>query len=334
MAKSQQPRLSMDLLRVFETAARHMSFTGAAQELFVTQSAISHQIKSLEEQLGMPLFQRLNRGLRLTDAGQTLYGAASEASEIIDDAIESLMQARTRASVAVTVTVPFASVWLAPRLRQFTLRHPDYDVRIIATNEAVDLARHGVDLAIQLYRPDQAPARAERLAADEVLPVCAPELLRNAARPLATPADLAHHVLLRLETLIGGRPRIDWIRWLKATGLAALKPAGTLSFSHYDQVVQAAVDGNGIALGRLPLVARHLRDGLLVAPFANQRVRGFVWYVSVAPKSEDRAPVRAFVGWLHDEIRRDALEEGRAAARRRARPPAPRRLGRVSGTKS
>jgi DNA-binding transcriptional LysR family regulator len=136
-----------------------------------------------------------------------------------------------------------------------------------------------------------------------VLPVCSPELQHDPQRPLKRMSDLAHHVLLRFETLIGGRARVDWVRWLQAMGLARLQPAGTLSFSHYDHVIRAAETGRGIALGRLPLVAQLIRNGTLVAPFPSARVRAGTWYVVVTPTSQDRAILKAFLTWLRSEVK-------------------------------
>ncbi|HEY2928624.1 transcriptional regulator GcvA [Piscinibacter sp.] len=319
-----RPRLSLDLLKGFEAAARHLSFTLAASELFITQSAVSRQVKTLEEQLALPLFRRVNRGLLLTDAGQTLFGAMHGALALIDDATAKLTGARARPTLNVTAAAPFASLWLVPRLPQFTALHPDCDLRIVASNQALDLEREDTDVVIRLYRTGGAPARAQRLAPDVVLPVCAPRLLRDRTRPLKSPEQLAQHVLLRFENVDRGRPQIDWFRWLETMKLSNLKPAGMMSFSHYDQVVQAALDGNGVALGRLPLVSRHLRDGALVAPFADKLVGKGAWYAVTGAESAQRPAVRAFVDWLRDEMQREAQgadsgENARRAASRARR---------------
>ena len=301
MDKQSRPRISFDMLKGFEAAARRLSFTLAAQELFVTQSAVSRQIKTLEEQLGLPLFRRANRGLELTEAGHTLYSAVAAASRLIDDATDKLLGAKGRPSFTVTTAVPFASFWLVPRLHRYTALHPHCDIRVAATNDPGDIERDGVDVAIWHYRPGSAPSGALCLAADEVLPLCAPALLADRSKPLKTPEDLAHHVLLRFETPIGGKRRIDWVRWLQAMGVGKLRPAGALSFAHYDQVLQAALDGGGVALGRLPLVAPHLRDGRLVAPFPQRRVVAGAWHVVIAPSAAEHKAVRTFVDWLHEE---------------------------------
>jgi DNA-binding transcriptional LysR family regulator len=302
MADRQRPRFSLDLLRGFEVAARHLSFTSAAHELFVTQSAISRQIKSLEAQLGVPLFRRLNRRLELTEAGHTLYSAVSAATKLVEQATENLAPARSRPSLTIASAVPFASFCLVPNLGGFTSRYPRCDVRLTATNTPTAADFEAADVGIWYYSQGRQPPSAERLADDDVLPVCAPGLMQDAQRPLEQIGDLAHHVLLRFETRVGGRTRVDWARWLSAMGLGRLQPAGTLSFSHYDHAIRAAESGRGIALGRVPLVAKLIRDGDLVAPFPSARVRAGTWYLVVTPTSKERTIVKAFIEWIRAEV--------------------------------
>jgi LysR family transcriptional regulator, glycine cleavage system transcriptional activator len=247
MADRQRPRLSLDFLRGFEVAARHLSFTSAARELFVTQSAVSRQIKSLEAQLGVRLFRRLNRRLELTEAGHTLYAAVSAATRLVEQATENLAPARSRPNLTIASAVPFASFFLVPNLGGFTSLHPKCNVRVTATNAPTTADLEASDVGIWYYSQGRQPPGAEPLVDDEVLPVCAPELMHDLQRPLQQISDLAHHVLLRFETLTGGRARVDWVRWLGAMGLGRLQPASTLSFSQYDHAIQAAEGGRGIA---------------------------------------------------------------------------------------
>jgi DNA-binding transcriptional LysR family regulator len=307
MAK-RRPRLSLDLLKGFEAAARHLSFTRAAQELSLTQSAVSREIKTLEEQLGQPLFSRGNRGLRLTDAGRALHRAVGEALKLIDEATDRLALAGGAQTLTVTTSVPLASLWLVPKLPRFVRLHPEIDVRSVAADQRLDLAREHLDLAIRWVPPGSSiPAGGEPLFGVEFFPVCSPALARDDAQPLRSPADLARHVLLDLETVTTRGPWTDWAPWLEAAKLADLKPTGTLRFSHYDQVIQAAIDGSGVAIGRNPHVARQLREGSLMAPFGREAVvRRGTYCVLVAPRSADRPAVKAFVEWLRDEARRDA----------------------------
>jgi DNA-binding transcriptional LysR family regulator len=313
--------LSLDLLQGFEAAARHLSFTRAAQELSLTQSAISREIKTLEEQLGHPLFNRISRGLRLTQTGQILYRAVGEALTLIDEATNRLAGSGGGETLTVTTSVPLASMWLAPKLRQFIRLHPEIGVRSVAADQRLDLDRERLDVAIRWSPPGSRMTGGERLFDVEMFPVCAPALERDLGRTLKNFADLAKHVLLDLETVTTGGLWSDWGPWLEAMNLTNLKPAGMLRFSHYDQVVQAAIDGSGVAIGRNPHNARHLRDGLLIAPLGAQAklARG-TYFAIVAPRSAERPVVKKFVAWLHDEIRRDAQADGDQKASDRRQP--------------
>jgi LysR family transcriptional regulator, glycine cleavage system transcriptional activator len=306
-SKHRRPRLSLDLLKGFEAAARHLSFTRAARELSLTQSAVSREIKTLEEQLGRSLFIRVNRGLRLTDAGQGLYRAVGEALKLIDEATDRLAVSRGRETLAVTTSAALASMWLVPKLPRFIQLHPGVDVRTVAADQRFDLERERLDLAIRWAPPGSSAPGGEPLFDVQMFPVCSPTLARDPARPLRRPADLVHHVLLDLETLTASGPWSDWGPWLEAMKLADLKPGGTLHFSHYDQVVQAAIDGSGVAIGRNPHSARYLRDGLLFAPFGREAVlRRGTYFVLIPPRSAERPVVKDFVAWLRDEVRKDA----------------------------
>jgi DNA-binding transcriptional LysR family regulator len=330
-SKRRRPRLSLDLLKGFEAAARHSSFTRAAQELCLTQSAVSREIKTLEQQLGQPLFSRINRGLRLTEAGQVLHRAVGEALALIDGATDRLAARSRGETLTVTTSVPLASMWLAPKLRRFVRLHPEVDVRSVAADQRLDLERERLDVAIRWAPAGSSVAGGEPLFDLEIFPVCAPALARDPARPLRRAADLANHVLLDLETVTTRGPWSDWGPWLAAMKLADLKPAGTLRFSHYDQVVQAAIDGSGVAIGRKPHNARHLREGLLVAPLGREAVLGWgAYFMLVAPRSAARPVVGEFVAWLRDEMRRDAGASSprKGSDRRRSvRSAAPRRTG-------
>ncbi|MGB8893191.1 MAG: LysR substrate-binding domain-containing protein [Pseudolabrys sp.] len=306
-SKRRRPRLSLDLLKGFEAAARHLSFTHAAKELSLTQSAVSREIKTLEDQLGKPLFTRINRGLRLTDAGHVLYRAVGEALTLIDEATDRLAAPRGGETLTVTTSVPLASMWLVPKLRRFVQLHPKVDVRSVAVAENVDLERERFDIAIRWAPPSSTVLSGEPLFNMEIFPVCSPTLVRDRARPLRTPADLANHVLLDLEMVTNRGPWSDWGPWLDAMKLGDLRPAGTLRFSHYDQVIQAAIDGSGVAIGRYPHNTRHLREGSLIAPFGGEATLSLgTYFILVAPRSADRAVVKEFIAWLRDEIRQDA----------------------------
>ncbi|MDH4050045.1 MAG: LysR substrate-binding domain-containing protein [Rubrivivax sp.] len=321
MDRKPRPHLSLALLKGFEAAARHLSFTRAGEELSLTQSAVSREIKKLEEQLGHPLFDRIHRGLRLTPPGHVLYRAVGEALKLIDEATDRLGGSAAMETLTVTTSAPLASIWLVPKISRFLRLHPEVDVRCIAANQWLDLDRERCDVALRWSPPGTTVPDAERVFDVKIFPVSAPTVAADRSRPLRSLVDLARHVLLDLETTTGSGPWSDWAPWLEAKGLAGLKPAGAMRFSHYDQVVQAAIDGSGVAVGRSPHNDRHLGDGLLVAPLGAQAVLDFgSYFVRVSPRAVDRLIVRKFVAWLHEEIRQDA--------RCRAPGPAQRRLAR------
>jgi DNA-binding transcriptional LysR family regulator len=289
---------SLDLLRGFEAAARHMSFTRAAAELHVTQSAVSRQIKTLEDQLGTALFRRLNRVLVLTEEGQGLARAVAAALGDIELAITRLSARTDDHPITVTTTVAFAALWLVPRLARFRAVQPQADVRLAATNDMTDLAREQIDVAVRYCEPKAAPAGATPLSGEAVFPVASPRLARERARPLKRPADLCRHVLLHFDDPQGDFPWLTWKEWLTALKIPDLKPAGALHFSHYDQLARAAVDAEGVALGRSPLIERYLKTGELVAPFRDRVTVSRKYFVIVAPHARERPRVRQFVEWV------------------------------------
>jgi DNA-binding transcriptional LysR family regulator len=306
---------SLDFLRGFEAAGRTLSFTRSAEELFVTQSALSRQVKALEDALGVPLFERRHRALALTPAGQAFHRAVSEHLRAIALAADAAGRQAREPGLTLTTTVSFASLWIIPRLSRFRARHPDVEVYVSADDRTVDLDRGDVDIAVRYLAESAVPEGAIRLFGERMLPVVAPAVARDPRTPLARPSDLSRHVLLHLDDTDGRLPWLNWTAWLTSNGEPDLKPAGALRFRLYDQLIQAAVGGQGVALGRLPLLAELLRDGRLVAPFTKrfESTRGY--YVLVAPHAAGRPDVAAFVGWLAQEAAavRDELQRGAAA---------------------
>jgi LysR family transcriptional regulator, glycine cleavage system transcriptional activator len=288
----------LNLLYSFEAAARTLSFTVAAAELFLTQSAVSRQIQQIEAGLGTALFERRHRALVLTEAGQVMQRAVNDCLERLRDATASVRATQPTRQVAITSTPGFASLWLIPRLARFTASHPSVDVRISATIELLDLQRSGIDVSVRLSTIGQGVGSA--LFEERVLPVCAPQLLKNPALPLKTPADLSSHTLLAIDTPQGQPLTIDWEPWFKMMGLAQLRMKNTLRFSQYSDVVAAAVAGQGVAMGRLPLLDALLRDGQLVAPFPGAASH-FGYFVNVAPRSVGNPDAQDFVRWLMAE---------------------------------
>jgi DNA-binding transcriptional LysR family regulator len=315
---------SLDFLRGFEAAGRRLSFTLAAEELFLTQSALSRQIKSLEDALGLALFERRHRALALTPAGAAFHRDVAAALAALASATENVRGIARTPGLVVSTTVSFASLWIIPRLTRFRVRHPDVEVYVSADDRVVDLGRGDVDIAIRYLPEGLAPEGAVRLFGERMMPVASPALLRDGRVRLDTPADLAQHVLLHLDDPEGHMPWLNWPSWLNSNGAPGLKPAGTLRFRLYDQVIQAAVGAQGVALGRIPMIAEHLRDGRLVAPFAKRYDSARGYYAIVAPAAGEGPDVDAFVRWLADEAKeeRAAMVDGAAAgAQRRARSP-------------
>jgi LysR family transcriptional regulator, glycine cleavage system transcriptional activator len=315
---------SLDLLRGFEAAARHLSFTLAAAELYLTQSAVSRQIATLEERLGMRLFLRRNRGLTLTDAGETLRAAVAAALRELDDGLARIRAPAAR-TLNVTASVAFSALWLVPRLPRFAREHPGVDVRLSATSALLDLARDRIDVAVRYCAPQAAPADAVELFGGDVVPVCAPKLLRDRARPLKLPADLRHHVLLHYDDPVRPMPWQSWSTWLEAAGVPDLKPAGSLHFSHLDHAVHAAVDGQGLALGIRSVLGDLLANRRLVIPFAQSSRADRGYYAILAPAARVRPEAIQFVHWLQQEVAASAQTHPRPVrppARRTRRSPA------------
>jgi LysR family glycine cleavage system transcriptional activator len=296
ITRGKLPRL--DLLYSFEAAARSLSFTRAAAELFLTQSAVSRQIQQLEAELGVALFERRHRALALTEAGRVMQRAVADCMERLRDATASVRATTALRQVAITTTPGFASLWLIPRLARFTATHPGVDVRISATLEVLDLERSGIDVSVRLRAIEGAVGHS--LFEETVTPVCSPLLLKNRALPLKKPADLAGHTLLAIDTPQGKAPTMDWEPWFQVMGLPQLRMKNTLRFSQYSDVVAAAVAGQGVAIGRMPLLAELLRDGRLVAPFSGAASR-FGYFVLMAPRSAGNADAQDFVRWLMAE---------------------------------
>jgi LysR family transcriptional regulator, glycine cleavage system transcriptional activator len=292
---------ALDLLVGFEAAARHLSFTKAGEELFLTQSAVSRQIKELEDQLGVELFQRRHRALALTDAGKSFYASAAQVLTTMRAATDRLRAQAGKKGLSVTTTHSFAALWLIPRLAGFTRSRPGIDVRIMADTRVQDLDRDGLDLAIRHGPASLAGSNAVRLMGERVFPVCSPKLVKDKSKPLREPQDLRYHCLLQYDDPEGRHPWLHWKTWLEVERIADLRPAGTLSFSGYEQIIPAAVAGHGVGLGRTPLVKDLLASGELVAPFKSSADPARAYYAVVSKSAEGRLEVAEFVAWLKQE---------------------------------
>src|SRR5882672_3230973 len=299
---ARSPLPDLDLLAGFEAAARHLSFTKAGEELFLTQSAVSRQIKELEDQLGVSLFHRRHRALALTEAGQQFYAAAAQVLTTMRSATSRLRAQSGRKTLSVTTTNSFAALWLIPRLAGFTRTHPDVEVKITAETRVQDLERDGLDIAIRHGPALLAGPNAIRLFGERVFPVCSPKLLKKL--PLREPADLRQHCLLQYSDPDGRHPWLHWKTWLEVAGIPDLRPASTLSFSGYEQIIPAAVAGHGVALGRSPLLKDLLAAKELVAPFKGSADPARSYFAIISRNATGRAEAVDFVEWLKEEAKR------------------------------
>ncbi len=251
----------LNALRAFEAAARHLSFTRAAEELHVTQAAISHQVKSLEEQLERKLFRRLNRALLLTDDGQAYLPSVSRAFTLLKEATDDLLSKQAQGPLTVSALPSFAARWLVPRLGRFRQIRPDIDLRIDPTAALSDFAGGDVDVSIRYGRGKYPGLRSEWLMTEDIFPVCSPSLLEG-PHPLREPRDLEHQVLLHDDG------HADWRTWLLAAGADRVDPTRGPIFTDSGMVIQASMAGQGVALARGVLAADELAAGRLVRPFA------------------------------------------------------------------
>lgn len=289
----------LDLLRSFEAAARHLSFTLAAQELYLTQSAVSRQIQQVEASLGVALFQRRHRALELTEAGRLLQRTVVDCLERLRDATARVRATAQLRQVSMTCTPGFASLWLIPRLARFTADHPEVDVRISATMDLLDLERSQVDLAVR-FCPIQGGQGAP-LFEESLVPVCAARLVASRPHPLKQPADLAHHTLLTVDMPQGMALTVDWEPWIRVMGLTELRTKNTMRFTQYADAIAAAVAGQGVAIGRLPLLAELLRARQLVAPFGGSAESQRGYYILMSERGARNPDAQAFAQWLRAE---------------------------------
>ena len=291
----------LNALRAFEAAARHLSFTKAAEELYVTQAAVSHQVKALEAALGVQLFRRLNRRLMLTDAGQLYLPALTEAFDAIDAATGRLRADENAGSLTVSVANSLAAKWLLPRLPRFRERHPEIDVEVSAADRLVDFGRDNVDMGIRYGLGNYPGLKVDPLMEDTVFPVCSPQLV-DGPPVLRAPEDLRHHTLLHDDVGPGQAP--DWRHWLTAAGVTGVNPERGPRYSHSSLVLQAAIDGQGVALGRSSLVSLDLEAGRLVQPFGPTLASHFACYVVSPVATAERPKIKAFRDWLLEEAGR------------------------------
>jgi len=289
---------ALNALKSFEAAARHESFTRAAEELFVTQGAVSHQVKALEAELGIKLFNRERQRLLITEAGRDYLVVIRDALDRIAVGTERLVQRQSAGVLTVSTSPDFAAKWLVHRLGRFTEAYPDIDLRISAAMHHVDFAREDVDLAVRHGDGSWAGLHVERLCAEQLFPVCSPKLMTG-RRGMRQPADVLKFPLLHLDD------RKDWSRWLDAAGVADADVGRGPVMNKAAMVIDAAVDGQGVALGRTALAAWDLISGRLVRPFP-LALRLSKTYWIVCPKATAALPkIATFRSWLLQEAADD-----------------------------
>ena len=290
----------LSALRAFEAAARHMSFSKAADELHVTPAAVSHQIHALEEDLGVRLFNRMNRSIELTASARVLLPGLTEAFAGIQSSVRRLRAHNDTGTLTVTASPSFAAKWLVLRLHRFQEQHPEVDVRISATDAIVDLAKGDFDIAIRYGAGRYSGLEVELLLKNEVFPACSPQLLTNGP-PLRTPADLPAHALIHDQAVERDPLVPTWSMWLKAAGVTNVPAITGLSFNNMHLALDAAISGHGVVLAQSTIAAADLAAGRLVRLFSLALPDQFAFYIVTAPGALERLKVRAFRDWLRSE---------------------------------
>ena len=306
---------SLNALKAFEAAARHESFTRAAEELFVTQGAVSHQVKALEAELGFKLFNRERQRLVITDAGREYLNVVRDAFDRIALGTARLTQRQSSGVLTVSTSPDFAAKWLVHRLGRFSDMHPGIDLRVSATMNHVDFAREDVDMAVRhgVGEASWQGLAGERLAAETLFAVCSPALLRNRSKKLA-PADVLDLPLLHLDDHSG------WRRWLEAAEVKAPKSLHGIVLNRASMVIDAAINGQGIGLARSTLAAWDLINKRLLAPFPVSLPLSTAYWI-VAPQATAELPkIATFRGWLLAEAAEDRTQLSSLAALRRRQP--------------
>ncbi|WP_119300897.1 transcriptional regulator GcvA [Dongia deserti] len=293
---------SLSAFSTFEAAARHQSFTRAAEELRVTPAAVSYVVRELEAQLKVKLFHRTKRAVRLTQAGEILNVTVSSAIESIGHALERVRSLDGHPVVKVTTTPGIAMKWLVPRLNGFLEKFPDVDVRVDMSHRPVDLMREDMDIAIRFGTGQYPGLQVERLLSDKIFPICSPKMLKG-PRPLRHPRDLRHFTLIHVDWQAQGATWPTWQMWMTAAGITGIDTTRGIHFDQGVMAIQAAIDGQGVALGDSSLTGTDLAQGRLVRPFALalDAPARFAYWIVVPPHTAERPLVNAFRDWLRSE---------------------------------
>ncbi len=295
----------LNSLRAFEASARHLSFVKAAEELCVTPAAVSHQVKRLEEYLGVQLFRRLPRGLLLAETGQVLMSELRDIFLQLDKAMERLLNRGSRGALTISVAPIFAVKWLVPRLQAFDDSHPEIDLRMSSSLRMIDFQRDAFDAAVRLGHGQYPGLDSVQLFDESVVPMCSPRLFEG-SEPLHSHDDLRHHVLLHDDSMAYDPVAPNWTTWLEAAGTRRVDASRGPHFGQPDLALQAAIDGVGIALGWRYLAADDIAAGRLVIPFELSLPLGSTFYLVYPKAYADRRKVMAFRKWLVHETRPNA----------------------------
>jgi LysR family glycine cleavage system transcriptional activator len=300
-AQKHKKRLpSLNALHAFEVAARHMSLKAAAEELNVSQSAVSHQIKGLEEALGITLFIRRTRGVELTRKGKIYYPILRSAFESIAEGTQLILEEKSVSTLTLQVYSTFTIRWLLPRLARFQDSQKDIQIRLHTAQTDVNFDQNDVDAAIMIGQPDKKALHYDYLFSCELSPVCSPGFLEKHG-PLQSPADLTGHTLLQVYPSAN-----DWRVWLDACGAGQINPDSGLQLESYDVALSTAAQGIGIALGQQPYISRDLQTGTLVEMFPEQRVTNpNHWYLVCRKEKSHQRKLTVFSDWLLDQIQQD-----------------------------
>jgi LysR family glycine cleavage system transcriptional activator len=291
----------LNALKVFEAAARHESFTRAAEELSVTQGAVSHQVKALEADLGIKLFNRERQRLVITEAGRDYLTVVRDALDRIALGTERLLQRQSAGVLTVSTSPDFAAKWLVHRLGHFAEAHPEIDLRVSATLHHVDFAREEVDLAVRHGDGNWPGLETVRLSSEQLFAVCSPKLL-SGRRRLIKPSDILKYPLLHMDS------RADWAKWLQAAGLEDAEVIHGPVLNRASMVIDAAINGQGVALARTTLSAWDLINGRLVRPFP-ETLRLSKTYWIICPKATATLPkIVTFRDWLLGEAAHDTRQ--------------------------
>jgi LysR family glycine cleavage system transcriptional activator len=298
-----RPMPPLNALKAFEATARHLSFTKAAAELHVTPAALSHQIRGLEDLLGLKLFFRRARAIELTDAARLIYPGIQTGFESLRQAVERLEPSRQDRVLVVSATPGLTAKWLAPKLYRFLAKHPDIDTRISASSAYVNFTADGVDVGIRLSSGNHPEFYVEKLSDEWLLPLCSPKLL-DGAHPLRSPKDLGHFTLIQVD-LPGVVP--TWSDWFQMAGVDGIDSTRGLRLNVADHALDAASESAGVVLAYKLVASRDIGLGRLVVPFGPEIPLPGRSYFFVCQKGhEKRAPVKAFRDWIFAEIEETA----------------------------